>query len=134
MNPEGTVNPDDSDRRPSGFREDYVVAEIPGGTERREEESLGKKMLQSVEIADARLDIEGALRFGDSWNRVAEWAKDGWDWAKRPPETYAEAIGKAALFSVGTTVFLAPVFLFHNCKQVHDARQKEERESRLANA
>lgn len=91
------------------------------------EERFGEAMLQQMEIADTRLDIEGTSRFGESWGKALTWAKEGWEWAKRPSETYAEAVGKAALFSAGTTVFLAPIFLYRNCKQVYDARARERK-------
>lgn len=91
-------------------------------------ERFGEEMLRQMEIANIRLDIDGKSRFGVSWDTAMEWGKAGFEWVKRPSETYGEAVGKAALFSAGTTVFLAPVFLYRNCKQVYDARHGKQRE------
>ena len=96
-------------------------------------ERFGEEMLNKMEIADTRLDIEGKSRLGASWDKATEWAKAGWEWAKRPAETYPGAIGKAALFSVGTTIFLAPVFLYRNRRQVYDIRKKSEDKAQFAN-
>lgn len=89
-------------------------------------EAAGEEMLNKMEIADTRLDIEGMSRYGEAWDKAKGWAKKGWNWAKQPSTTYPEAIGKAALFSAGTTVFLAPVFLLRNCNQVYQARKKDQ--------
>ncbi len=89
-------------------------------------EMQGEEVLHQMEIANARLDIDGSSRFQESWTKVGEWAKEGFDWAKAPSKTYTEAVGKAALFSAGTTVFLAPIFLYRNCAQVYHARHQEE--------
>ncbi len=125
----GRAEADETDSDPG---EDIAIAEF-SVTPERGLEIRAEEMLRQMEIADARLDIEGKSRLGASWERAMTWGKAGWEWAKRPSETYGEAIGKAALFSAGTTVFLAPVFLFRNCKQVYDAR-RGERGQQLAGA
>jgi len=111
----------------------YLTVE-PGMEEERSGERAGEEMLHQMEIADTRLDIEGKSRLGASWDTAVGWGKKGFDWAKKPSETYTEAVGKAALFSAATTVFLAPIFLYRNCKQVYDARREEEGGAQFAQA
>ena len=95
-------------------------------------EAAGEEALRHLEIADTHLDIEGISRFGEAWTKAKEWsapawkkAKQGFEWAKAPSTTYPEAAAKAAIFSAGTTVFLAPLFLARNCHQVYRSRQNQ---------
>ncbi|OGZ07208.1 MAG: hypothetical protein A2762_05000 [Candidatus Lloydbacteria bacterium RIFCSPHIGHO2_01_FULL_54_11] len=124
MRREEIVERTEAGERDGAPEEDIAIAEF-SITPERGLEIRAEEMLRQMEIADARLDIEGKSRLGESWDKAMTWGKAGWEWAKRPSETYAEALGKAALFSAGTTVFLAPVFLYRNCKQVYDARRGE---------
>ncbi len=96
-------------------------------------ETEGEAMLERGEIANLHLDIEGSSRLGEAWKEAQTWAapalekaKQAFNWAKAPSTTYPEALAKAAVFSAGTTVFLAPVFLARNCLQVYKARLEEE--------
>lgn len=133
MNKEGMLIPEGESAQPNDLGEDLAMAEAPVGIERNQEVAA-REMLHNMEIADARLDIEGASRLGSSWERATEWAKAGWDRVKRPPETYTEAVKVAALLGVGTTVFFAPGFLAWKCGQVYMARREKERGSQPANA
>lgn len=100
--------------------------------EKVEQEKSGEQILGNLEAVSLGLDTEGRSRFGEHWDRAVLWAKDGFDWAKRPSDTYPEAVGKAALYSLVTTAFLAPVFLFRNCSQVYNSRRENKTESRSA--
>ena len=95
-------------------------------------ETAGEEMLKRGEIANLHADIEGSTRLGEAWEAAKTWAAPAWekaqqafDWAKAPSTTYPQAVAKAAVFSIFTTVFLAPIFLARNCYQVYLSRQGE---------
>ncbi len=92
-----------------------------------------EQLLSQLEAANIAAGVEGKLRLGEAWGKIEQWGSVGWEkavevfeWAKKTPETYPEAIGKAALYSLGTTVLLAPVFLARNCMKVHGNLLKQK--------